>query len=61
MRRLIEAMAPIKKKSHYVRMNMDVRSNLVWWDQFLVEWNGVGVIPNQDIPVATLHTDALEN
>ena len=61
VRRLIEAMAPIKKKSHYVRMNVDVRSDLVWWDQFLVEWNGVGVIPNQDIPVATLHTDASGN
>ena len=43
MRRLIEAMALIKNKLHYVRMNVDVRSDLVWWDQFLVEWNGVGV------------------
>ena len=42
-------------------MNLDVRSDLVWWDQFLVERNGVGVIPSQDIPVATLHSDASGN
>ena len=24
---------------------------------FIVEWNGMGVIPNQDIPVARLHTN----
>jgi len=30
VRCLIEAMAPIKKKSHYVRMNVHVRSDLVW-------------------------------
>jgi len=58
VRRLIEAIAPIKKKSHYVRMNVDVRSDLFWWDKFLVEWNGVGVIPSDDIPIAKLHSDA---
>ena len=51
-------MAPIKKKSHYVRMNMEVRSDLVWWDQFLVGWNGIGILPDPDLQTVTLHTDA---
>jgi len=58
VRCLIEATAPIKKKQHYMRMNVDVRSDLVWWDQFLVDWNRVGLIVSQELPVVTLHTDA---
>ena len=49
LRRMIDLSSSIRELDHWVRLNREFRSDLRWWDLFLVDWNGVafcrGVIP----------------
>ena len=35
---------PGSRPFHYVRLNLEFRSDLAWWRMFLQPWNGVGLI-----------------
>ena len=44
LRRLIETMESARHSDHWVRLNSSFRSDLLWWDAFLSEWNRVAML-----------------
>ena len=44
VRRMFELLAVVKKSHHHVRLNAAFRSDLLWWDTFLQDWNGVSLL-----------------
>ena len=51
-------MSSVKGRDHFVRLGVDVRSDLMWWQLFLETWNGIGILPNSKIGHIDLFTDA---
>ena len=51
-------MLAAKRRDHFVRLGLDVKSDLTWWNEFLESWNGVGILPTAETPRLTLYTDA---
>ena len=37
---------------HFIRLNCDFRADLQWWRTFVVDWNGVSVLPDKR-PIST--------
>ena len=58
VRRLIQVMSLVKGRDHFVRLGVDVRSDLRWWQLFLETWNGIGILPNNEMGHIDLFTDA---
>ena len=59
VQRLIETMEVAKHADHWVRLNASFRSDLLWWDTFLVEWNGVSMLWSRNLyRKVTLTSDA---
>ena len=60
VRRLFDLSATVKKNSHHVSLNQGARSDLAWWHDFLVEWNGVSMLSalGDQEPDVTLTSDA---
>ena len=44
LRRMFEQLVVAKKMHHHVRLNQSFRSDLAWWEVFLVTWNGVSLL-----------------
>ena len=44
LRRLIELSTKAKELHHHLRLNVSIRSDLMWWTYFLENWNGVGLM-----------------
>ena len=63
LRRLIELSTIPKHLEHYVRLNLEARSDIEWWTQYLQVWNGVSImhLPNVASPGAVLTSDASGN
>ena len=57
VRRLIELLSSVVGHDRWVRLNASARSDLMWWQSFMGQWNGVSLIPNQQLE-ATVETDA---
>ena len=60
VRRLFDLGATVKKPCHHVYLNLGARSDLAWWHDFLVDWNGVSTLSafwDQPLSV-TLTSDA---
>ena len=55
--RLIQVMSSVKGRDHFVRLGVDVRSDLMWWQLFLETWNGIGILPNSEMGHIDLFTD----
>ncbi len=49
LRRIIETMESAKHSDHWVRLNSSFRSDLIWWDTFLEEWNGISMLWSKDM------------
>ena len=44
LRRLIELSTKAKELHHHLRLNVSIRSDLMWWSYFLENWNGIGLM-----------------
>ena len=58
VRRLIQVMSSVKGRDHFVRLGVDVRSDLMWWQLFLETWNGIGILLNSEMGHIEMFTDA---
>eukprot|EP00731_Ephydatia_muelleri_P013543 Em0007g853a len=61
LRRLIDLSTTAKKLHHHIRITVDAREDLAWWERFLPEWNGVAMFLEPDWTSAetlNLYTDA---
>jgi len=56
LRRFYDAMIPIKKAYHRIRITKEIKEDLLLWDMFLVEFNGVAHIPADE----WVNSDTLE-
>ena len=59
LRRMIDLSTVAKKLHHRIRLNRGFQTDLLWWDTFLVKWNGVSMMRSLHggTPVATLTSD----
>ena len=59
-RTLIDLSASVNQLDHFVRLNVDARSDIEWWYQFVEAWNGVSMMAtvNRLHPHATVTSDA---
>ena len=50
----------VKKPNHYLQLNKGARSNLAWWNEVLVTWNGILflVVIGEQEPSVILTSDA---
>ena len=44
LRRLIDLCKTACKRCHYVSINSDARSDILWWDTYLADWNGTALL-----------------
>ena len=60
LRRMIDLASSCKLLDHPLRLNLEFRSDLLWWHLFLEEWNGVSCLQMHTSapPDITLFTDA---
>ena len=48
--RMYATAAKVKQLEYYTHINRDFRSDLYWWNTFLISWNGLSLLRN--IPIA---------
>ena len=60
LRRLIDLSTQAKELDHYIRLNLDARSDIVWWNCFVEAWNGTSLVTSilSNPPDITIATDA---
>ena len=60
LRRLLDLAHSRTRLDHWIRINADFKSDLLWWHCFLKKWNGQSLISShcQATPEATVFTDA---
>lgn len=58
MRRAISLLSVARKKHHHIRLNRDIRSDLMWWKVFASTWNGASLIVHNNSRESTLTSDA---
>ena len=63
LRRMISLSTIAKELHHHIRLNRAFRSDLQWWIQFLVQWNGTGMMSAvvRSTPEGTITSDASGN
>ena len=57
MRGLVDLLPRAKAPHHKLRLNAEARADLLWWDMFINQWNGVSTLP-QPAPSHHVYTDA---
>jgi len=58
LRRLIDLSTKAEDPSHFIRLNIEARSDIEWWFQFIRQWNGVTMIPPRPLEEVKLISDA---
>ena len=60
LRRMIDLSMTAKEGHHWLRLNKAFQSDLLWWDVFLEDWNGVSAVSSlhRGSPSSVLTTDA---
>ena len=60
LRRMLELLKGCKKNQQGVCLNLSFLSDLVWWNLFLEDWNGIGMLENpaDGMPDIEIHSDA---
>ena len=46
------------KPWHQIHLNVKARADLLWWSTFIVEWNGISIIPKDDAGVYQVWSNA---
>ena len=41
LRRFLDALRGIRRPNHYHRLSRECKLNIMWWNELLVDWNGV--------------------
>ena len=57
MRGLIDLLPQAKVPHHRLRLNAEARADLLWWDMFIEQWNGVSLL-SLPAPAHHIYTDA---
>ena len=58
LRRLLDAMQPLKHSHHKIIISSDMRADLLWWSQYLRFFNGKALILHALVPTHSVYTDA---
>lgn len=60
LRRLYDLSKTVSHPDHHVHLSVGARSDLAWWDTFLVSWNGISLMTATDrkAPDTILTSDA---
>ena len=61
--RVYRTIALVAKPDHWIRLNTEFRSDLIWWHTFAQDWNGTSLLfgYHQTCPDATVRSDAAGN
>ena len=57
LRNLFSLLSKVSKPNHFIRLSLDTRADLAWWQCLLTYWNGVSFFP-PTTPSAHLYSDA---
>ena len=57
LRRLIDAINSLKQQSHKIRLDNNIKDDIVWWQRFLLLFNGKAIIP-MTTSFSGVYTDA---
>jgi hypothetical protein len=60
LRRLIDLSTSVSKLHHHISLNLEAKSDIKWWLQFLPAWNGIAIFQEDVTTADSLHlfTDA---
>ena len=60
LRRLIDLSTSVSRLNHHIRINSEARKDIMWWKEFIYQWNGVELFQNAPISSSAmqLFTDA---
>ena len=60
LRCLFDLSATVQKPNHHLSLNKGARSDLAWWHDFLIYWNGVSLLValGEQEPMVYLTSDA---
>jgi len=58
LRRLIDLSTRVTDPDYFIRLNIEARSDIEWWFQFIRHWNGRAMIPPPLMQLLTLVSDA---
>ena len=61
LRRLIDLLTTAAKPDHFIGLNVEAKSDIEWWFQFMSRWNGTSMLPLQNLQPFGLVTDASGN
>ena len=63
LRRLIDLSTTTSHLDHFIRLNLEARSDIEWWHTFASSWNGVSMMQSvrRTTPVARITSDASGN
>ena len=63
LRRLIDLSTTVSRLSHHIHLNKEAKADLLWWQEFLISWNGVSIIHDRPLVASelVLATDACLN
>ena len=61
VRRIIKVMTSVRDRDRFIRLNADIRSDLLWWHTFIETWNGVGILQDPTQEVIIIESDASGN
>ena len=51
-------MSTVKDRDRFVCLNTEIESDLFWLSEFMVRWNGIGMISNPQQILVKLESDA---
>ena len=58
MRRAISLLTVAKEPQHHIRLNQEFKADLLWWQTFVIHWNGTAIIIGNGPPDTIITTDA---
>ena len=60
VRRLFDLSTRVQRLDHHLKLNVDARSDLAWWVEFIRDWNGVSWLRllGDGVPTMVLTSDA---
>ena len=58
MHQLFEALSGVRHAHHYIRLGSEVRSDILWWYTFMLDWNVISIIPHPQSPSSIVYSDA---
>ena len=61
LRRLIDLCTSTNDPDYFIRLNVEARSDIEWWYQFIRQWNGRSMIPLPKLQPFVLVSDASGN